>query len=57
MSSFVKIPEDSDFTLDNLPYGVFSTDEDVSICELSRKSKEQGRRISKAARTSTTLSV
>jgi fumarylacetoacetase len=25
MASFVPIPEDSDFSLHNLPYGVFST--------------------------------
>ena len=31
MASFVTVPEGSDFTLANLPYGVFSTCEDVSI--------------------------
>lgn len=30
MKSFVDIPADSDFPLENLPYGIFSTKENVS---------------------------
>lgn len=30
MKSFVDIPVDSDFPLENLPYGIFSTKENVS---------------------------
>lgn len=28
--SFIEVPEGSDFPLENLPYGVFSTIDDVS---------------------------
>lgn len=31
MKSFISYPEDCDFPIENLPYGIFSTDNNVSI--------------------------
>lgn len=36
MSSFVEVPAGSDFPLENLPYGVFSTADNVSLIFTSR---------------------
>lgn len=29
--SFIEVPEGSDFPIENLPYGIFSTEENVSV--------------------------
>jgi hypothetical protein len=34
MASFVHVPSESDFPIHNLPYGIFSTPENVSYKEL-----------------------
>ena len=31
LETFIKVPPNSDFTIDNLPYGVFSTKDNVFV--------------------------